>query len=170
MFKKTLLAVTLAATSFVSAANWVGGVSYVNVSSDSDLDVSLGGIGGSIGYKFENEKNVTFQPEFRYAIGFSDDDVNDFGTRINIEMDSFISLSVRGQYNFENNAYVFAVPTYSNLEVTAKAGGSSASDDEWEFGFGAGAGYQFNEKTAIELTYESYDDTDVIVAGLKFNF
>lgn len=175
MFKKTVLAMFIAGTSFSSFANWVGGVSYVNLSEGDDgEEISLGGITASLGYKIDSGNNFYFVPEVRIGTGVGDDSVSMFGVDVDVEMDSFIALSVRGQYDLNNGVYLFAVPSYANVEFTANAsqGGQSASatEDSWEFGVGAGAGYKFNESTSAEFMYEQYDGTDVLSLGLKFDF
>ncbi|MBS3796452.1 outer membrane beta-barrel protein [Pseudoalteromonas sp. BDTF-M6] len=171
MLKKTLLAVVLAGTSFASQANWQAGAGYMNLSDDdAGIDISLDGIYGSIGYKFDSGNDFYFMPELRIGTGIGDDKVNVFGTNVKIEMDSFIALSVRGQYDFNNGFYLYAAPSYANLEVTASAGGVSESGDDWEFGFGGGAGYQFSKTMAAELSYEQFDGTDAVSVALKFDF
>lgn len=172
MLKKTLLAICIAGVSFSSMANWVGGASYVNLSDEADgIDLSLSGISASIGYKFESQNNFYFLPELSIATGISDDTVTLFGTDINVEMDRFIVLSVRAQYELDNNIYLFVAPSYANLKMTAKTSGyESISDDEWEFGFGGGVGYNFNKNLSTELSYDQYDGTDVINVGIKYAF
>lgn len=175
MFKKTALAILIAGTSFSSLANWVGGVSYINLSVEEDgLDISLGGITGSLGYKINSENNFYFLPEVRIGTGISDDSVSMLGVDVDVEMDGFIALSIRAQYELENGVYLFAAPSYANVEFTASAsqGGQSATgtEDSWEFGIGGGAGYKFNESTSAEFMYEQYDGTDVLSFGVKVDF
>lgn len=167
MIKKSLLALALSGASFMSMANWVGGIGYVNVSDDiSGKDISLGGITGSLAYKIDSENKFTFIPEVRIGTGIDDDTV--YGVKV--EMESFIAFSLKGQYQLNEKAYLFAAPSYANLEIKASANGYSETDDEWEFGIGAGAGYQFSDTISGEISYEQFDGTDVISAGVKFNF
>ena len=175
MFKKTLLAVLLAGSSFSSFANWVGGVSYINLSDESDgLEISLGGIAGSLGYKIESQDNFSFMPEVRIGTGISDDSVSVLGVDVDVEIDGFIAFSIRGQYELENNIYLFAAPSYTNVEFTysASQGGRSATatENSWEFGIGGGAGYRISDSASAEFSYEQYDGTDVLNFGIKFNF
>ena len=175
MFKKTALAILIAGTSFSSLANWVSGVSYINLSDEEDgLDISLGGITGSLGYKINSENNFYFMPEVRIGTGISDDSVSMLGVDVDVEMDGFIALSIRAQYELENGVYLFAAPSYANVEFTANAsqGGQSASatEDSWEFGIGGGAGYKFNDSISGEFVYEQFDGTDVLSFGVKFDF
>lgn len=158
-----------------SSSNWVGGVSYANLSDEEDgLDYSLGALVGSLGYKIDSGSRFHFIPEVRVGVGITDDTVTVFGVNVNLELDSFLALSVKGQYELENGIYLFAAPTYTNAEFTASAsqGGTSASvtEDSWEFGFGVGAGYSFNSSTSLEASYEQFDGIDVLSIGLRFDF
>lgn len=171
MFKKTLLATVLAATSFSSLANWNGGISYINISEEAEgLDLSLGVLAGSLGYKYQINNNFEIMPELRLGFGVSDDSVRAYSTDIKVEVKTFTSLSVRGQYSFDDNLYVFAAPAYSNLDVEFSAGGNSASEDEWEFGFNAGLGYQITDTSAVELSFEDFDGTDLLSVGIRASF
>ncbi|WP_017444203.1 outer membrane beta-barrel protein [Gayadomonas joobiniege] len=165
MFKKVLLASVLAASSFSSMANWVGGLSYVNMSED-DLDLSVGALVGSISYQVEQENGLSILPTFRAGFGISDDTV--FG--VDLELDSFYAFSVRGQYMASPELYLFVEPSYANAEFTASSGGVSETEDDWEFGLGGGLGYNFSSQAAVEFQYEQYDGTDVLSFGLKVDF
>lgn len=166
MFKKALLAVCIAGASFSSFANWVGGVSYINLSEDDGADISLGGLTGSLGYKIDAQNGFYFMPELRVGTGISDDSVGG----IDVEMDRFVALSVRGQYSLNQQVYLFAAPSYTNVELTASAGGVSTSEDEWEFGLGGGIGYQMTQAMSAEFMFEQYDDADLMSFGVKFAF
>jgi opacity protein-like surface antigen len=89
---------------------------------------------------------------------------------IKVEIERFIALSLRGQYNFSNGAYVYVVPSYANLKSKVNYAGESDSDDSWEFGVGAGVGYQLNKKISVEASYENYDETDLLSVGFKYAF
>lgn len=180
--KKMVLGMLLASTSLTGMAaesassnKWVGGVSYINLSDEVEgMDFSLGGIVGSIGYKIESGDNFHLIPEVRIGVGLSDDSASYSGVNVNIELDRFLALSLRGQFYFDNGIYLFATPSYANAESTASAsqGGLSASatEDSWEFGIGGGAGYNFSKATSAEVMYEQFDGVDVFSLGLKFNF
>lgn len=180
--KKILLAalmltgsVAVAAPNEGTSGNWVGGISYANLSDEEDgLDISLGALVGSLGYKIESGSSFYFMPEVRVGVGITDDTVTVFGVDVDVELDSFLALSVKGQFELENGVYLYAAPTYANAEFTASAsqGGQSASatEDSWEFGLGLGAGYNFNPSTSLEASYEQFDGTDVLSVGLKFSF
>jgi opacity protein-like surface antigen len=168
VFKKTCIALSLLALPLTASADWLVGGGYGNISDDEDgIDLSLGVIYGSIAYEFSNENSpFIIMPELRLGTGISDDSF----AGVDIEVNSFTALSVRGQYNYDNGVYLFAMPSYANLDVEASFGGHSESDDSWEFGFGGGVGAQINEKLDIEASYESYDGTDVLSVGLKYAF
>lgn len=157
------------------ANHWVAGISYLNLSDESDgFDISLGGIAGSIGYKFKSGETFYLIPEARVGIGIGSDNVSESGIDIDMELDSFVAFSVRGQFEFDNGMYVYVAPSYANAKFTATAslGGVTAkvSDDSWELGVGGGVGYQFNKTLAAELSYEQFDGTDMLSVGVKFNF
>ncbi|AXT40165.1 porin family protein [Alteromonas sp. BL110] len=168
MFKKALLTAALVSVSMSASANWVLGVGYSNLSdSEGDVDISLGAIVASAGYAYAVNENFTLVPELRYGIGVSDDEI--FG--VDIELDSFYALSLKGEFNVSDNVYAYIAPSYGKLEMTASAGGFSESDtSDWEFGFGGGLGYKFNPTTSIEASYESFDGADVLSLGAKFAF
>ena len=105
-------------------------------------------------------------PELRLGTGISDDNMDGF----KLEVERFTALSVRGQYNFDNGFYAYAMPSYANLDVKASFSGASYSDDEWELGFGAGVGKKLNDKTSVEASFENYDGLDVFTVGFKYSF
>lgn len=168
MFKKTAIALTLLSLSLTASADWQMGGGFGNLSDDSDGDeISLNVLFGSVSYKIENSKNdFFFVPELRVGTGVGDDSL--YGATIEVE--SFIALSVRGQYDYSNGAYVYVMPSYANLDIKASYNGNSASDDSWELGFGGGVGYQVNKKMSVEATYENYDGTDMLSVGFKYAF
>lgn len=165
--KNFLIALSFLFISIPASAQWVAGGGYLNVSDDDGgVDVSLGGLYGSVGYVIESEGNFYFLPEVRLGVGISDDTV--FG--VDVELDTFFALSVRGQYDFDSGLYLYAAPSYARAEFTASSGGVSVSDDDWEFGIGGGAGYKFSDTVWGELSYETFDGTDIVSLGLKFGF
>lgn len=163
MFKKALTASAIVLASSSAMAEWTGGVSYANLS-DNSLD--FGALVGSVGYTFKTSENFSLVPELRYGIGISDDTY----LGVDFELDRFLSLSVRGEFDFNNGAYAFIAPSYSNVKLEGSSGGFSASADDSEFGIGAGVGYFFDNNIAIEASYENIDQVDVFSAGLKFKF
>lgn len=181
--KKIVLGMLLASSSLTVMAadnepstNWVGGIRYSNLSEGEDgLDISLGGIVGSLGYKIESGNNFYLIPEINIGTGISDDNVTvrDVTVRdvsVDVELDSFLALSLRAQFELESGMYLFVAPAYGNFEFKISLGGASATDDSWEFGIGGGAGYKFSKTTSAEIIYERWDETDVFTLGIRFNF
>jgi hypothetical protein len=169
MFKSSAIALTLLSLSLTAiASDWQVGGGFSNFSNSSDGDdISLNTIYGSVAYKVEYlEKNYFFMPELRIGTGLGDDSIDGF----KFEVKSFIALSVRGQYEFRNGAYVYVMPSYANLNIKASGYGESGSDDNWEFGVGAGVGYSLNKKVSVEASFEKYDDSDLISVGFKYAF
>ena len=160
---KCALIATLLTASSVASAQWTVGGGYANYSDDDDgLDLSLGGVYGSAGYVYQNSQ-ISFIPEIRIGVGVADDTVSG----VNVEIDSFLALSLRGQYEVTKDFSVFLQPSYGRLELTANFNGQSVSDDEWEFGFGGGAAFKVSDTTSIEAIYESFDGTDVLSLGFR---
>ena len=160
---KCIFSAGLLTASTFASAQWTVGGGYANYSEDDGgLDISLGGVYGSAGYVYENGQ-ISFMPEIRIGVGVADDTVSG----VNVEIDSFLALSLRGQYEVTKDFSVFLQPTYGRLEVTANFNGQSVSDDEWEFGFGGGAAFKVSNTTSIEAIYESFDGTDVLSLGVR---
>ena len=114
-------------------------------------------------------------PELRIGTGVSDDEVDFDGSgdiiyRVDVEIKTFTALSLRGQYDISDSVSVFVQPVYANLDVEASGFGRSASDDEWDFGVGAGLIARANEQYSFEVSYERFDETDVISAGVRYHF
>lgn len=126
-------------------------------------------------------------PEVRLGTGTGDDTVSipantdGISGSVNAEIDSFSALSLRAQYEFDNGIYLFAAPTYFDLDITATADAffisnpqisatESSSISVSKLGFGAGAGYNFNDTISADIMYENLDDDDAISVGLKMHF
>ncbi len=162
-----MLILLIAFMPFAANAEWVAGAGFYNLSDDEGgVDISLNAVTGSIGYRIENDNsNFSFMPELRAGIGIGDDTV--FG--VDVELDRVLVFSLRGQFDFENGAYFFAAPAYANIEVKASAAGFSVSEDDSQAGIGAGVGFRFNERNFAEVSYETYDGTDVIGIAWKIS-
>jgi hypothetical protein len=168
VFKKYLMVLSLLALPLTASANWSAGAGYANLSdSDDGESISLGVIYGSVAYELAKEgSKFSFIPALRLGTGVSDDKF--YGVKV--EVKRFTALSIRAQYNYDNGVYLYAMPSYANLDIKASNNGISRSDDNWEFGFGGGVGKQINDKTSIEASYESYDGTDLLTIGFKYAF
>lgn len=171
MFKSLFFLIVLFGLSNAASAEWVAGVGYANLSDDEDgIDISVGTIAGSLGYRFPSTSNFSIMPELRIGFGVNDDTVDFGGLPFDVEVKSFVALSVRGQYEVNDSFYVYAQPSYANLDIEVSALGMSASDDDDEFGFGAGLGLHFNDHVSGEAAYEYFDGTDVFSIGIKYAF
>lgn len=147
-------------------AQWVIGGGYYNVSDDEDgIDISMGALVASLGYRFPMEGNFSLTPELRVGIGAGDDSL--FG--VDVEIDRLIALSLRGEYLFDSGLYLFGAPSYADIEIEASSGGFSVSESGSEFGIGGGVGFRFSDTAMIELSYETFDGTDVVGVEIKFD-
>src|SRR5690625_2161961 len=122
--KRIALAILLATAPLTSLAtgSWVVGINYMNLSEDVDaFDVSLGGGAGTVGQHVNIVDHSSLVPEVRFGTGTSDATVRYLGVSVDLELDRFLAMSARGQYEFHNNLYLFAAPTYSQAKFTASA-------------------------------------------------
>ncbi|MEX0943286.1 MAG: outer membrane beta-barrel protein [Pseudomonadales bacterium] len=164
-----LLLTFLAGSAF--ADGWQGSIGYTQLSDDDEgIDVSLGAVTGSVSYRFDNSENFAIIPEFRLGFGLSDDTITAFATRFDVKIKTFYGFTVRGEYAFNESVYVFAQPTYANLDIEVSSGGISASEDEWEFGFGGGVGFNVGERGSIEVFIEDFDGTLAVTGAYRHRF
>ena len=116
--KRILFTLIILTASLPASAQWVVGGGYLNLSDDDDgIDVSLGAVYGSLGYIIEGEVQFSFIPEVRVGFGVSDDT----NSGVNVDLDTFFALSLRGQYDFESGLYLYAAPSYARAEFTASS-------------------------------------------------
>lgn len=170
IYKGLAIVGLLTASSLVNANGWNLGGGYAQYMEDADeADISLGIIYASAGYTYESG-SMSYMPELRIGTGVSDDSVTLYNVNVDVEIDSLVVASIRGQYNVTEDFGIFLQPSYGRLEATASAGGYSASEDEWDFGFGGGASFQITEAASFEAMYESFDGADVISAGVRVTF
>lgn len=156
----------LLTVSSLASADWTISGGYSNYGEDDGGDdISLGVIYAGVGYEFQSE-NLTFMPELRYGKGVGDDKISG----VTLEVDSFFSVSVRGQYKVTDTFAVFLQPAYSRLEATASVSNLSYTEDEWEFGIGGGAAFTLSEKFQLEALYENYDGSNVFSFGGRYKF
>ena len=173
MFKKTAIALTLFSLSLTaSASDWQVGGGFGSLSESSGgEDISLNIIYGSAAYKIQKDNsNFFFVPELRIGTGIGDDSVNVFDSNISIEVDRFIALSIRGQLDYDNGAYIYIMPSYTNFEINANYRETSTSDKGWELGIGAGVGYRLNKNVSVEAGYETYDDANLLTVSFKYTY
>lgn len=168
IFKSVAVASLLAASAMASAQGWNFGGGYANYMEDEGIDINLGVIYGAVGYAYESG-NMTWMPELRFGTGVSDDTVRFSGVDVDVEIDTFIVASLRGQYNVTETFGVFLQPSYGRLDVTASAQGLSLSDNTSEFGFGGGATFKVGDSASIEAIYETFDGSDVLSVGFRIS-
>lgn len=169
---KRLIGTAILASTFmlpnIACADWSISGGYANYD-----EFGLGVVYGSVAHKYEFE-GYSILPEVRLGVGVGDSDLNSLagfiGDDSKLEIDNFISASVRGQYNLSKAFGIFIQPSYSRLALTVSGSGESASDDDWEFNAGLGATYEFSRNVAIEALYESMFDDDVLSIGIRYTF
>lgn len=112
-------------------------------------------------------KEISLIPEIRYGAG-------DNAEGTDFEIEKYLSLSVKGQWNFQNGLYVFLYPSYSNITLKEKSPRWSCCSDEkqssWSLSAGAGFGYKIIDAIAIESTVEKSSDYHYFSLGLRFNY
>lgn len=179
--KRTLFACAFTTTFFshVASADWTAELNYTMLSEDS-LDIELGVLGTAIGYQFNVSEGFVLTPEFRIGFGVSDDTIDDrFFVELNggreyldvdIEVDSYYGVGLRGQYYTTEKFYVLASVSYVTLDLEASISNNTITEEESDFGFGAGLGYAITKNSTVEATYETFDDTDVFKFGFRYSF
>ncbi|MBM6551840.1 outer membrane beta-barrel protein [Marinomonas ostreistagni] len=173
--KKLLLgaAVAAASTSALAAPidNLVGGFGYLHYNEEfSGQDVTLHGVFGSLGYKHRVTQQFSLVPEVRVGLGIGDDTARYNSQDLDVELDEFIALSLKGQFDINQQLYVFANPTFAHGGFTIRGDNGSVSDSDHELGLGFGAGFKVAPNADLELAYENLEGTDLIGASLKIGF
>jgi opacity protein-like surface antigen len=171
MFKKMVIVLTIAATLPLSASaddGLVSNIGHLTMSDDSDgIDISLGALFFSVGYEFDQGGGFSVIPTARLGFGINNDTVRFLGIDVDVELESFLAFSLRGQYELDTGLYFFAEPSYANTEIEVSAFGESITDNAWEFGVGGGIGYQFGDGIGAEAAYETFDGTDVFSLSFR---
>lgn len=186
--KKLVLGMLVVSSSFTTMAaesnpsnTWYFGVDYLSFSFEGEgIDFEPTAASVSLGYKINGEGNWYIIPELRIGTGVNDDGISGGGASVDVDIDRFVALSVRAQYEFNNGLYFFVAPSYGYVELTTTlrlpetefyyAYSESETSDDWESGFSAGAGYQLTSTLSAEIIAERFDETDVVSVGLNFNF
>lgn len=149
------------------SAQWSASAGY------TDFDrIGFGVAYASAGYQYNFDK-FKIMPELRLGIGVSDADISEGRGALvpdSYEVDSFLSASVRGQYNVNTSFGIFLQPSYSKLKTTASVDGQEFTVDDWEFNLALGANYNFTENFAIEAIYEPVINDDAISVGFRYTF
>lgn len=147
-------------------------MSYSNFSDDpGGVDFDLGTLNLNAGYEYQLSNQFSLEPLLTLGVGVNDDEAGTANLTVaEVEIDRWMALSVRGKYQLNDKIYLYAQPSYGNLKVEAKTLGQSVTEDDWEFGLGAGVGFDVSERVSLEMTYDNYDGTDVISAGINYRF
>jgi hypothetical protein len=178
MNKPAVLAILIATSAFTTVAladeregGWVAGTGYTSFSeSEYNVDISLSALWGSLGYQIKATDNFYLTPEVKIGMGIGSDTIMVDSTSVDVELDSYLAASLRGEYDFQNGAYLFVAPTYAKGDFNVNVGSDFAESSSWEFGAGIGAGYNFSPEKKVEVAYESFDGTDMISLAVKFDF
>lgn len=165
MLKKVCLGVALLSMSAVASAQIEATAGY----SSLDLDeVTLGALVAGVGYRIPLNEAVSLTPGARIGFGIADDSIGN----TDYELDSFYGLQMRAQFDTQNGFYLFALPSYSKLEMGVSGGlwGDDSWESDWEFGIGAGAGFKFSDFAGIEASFEKIDEADMLSIQGRFTF
>lgn len=167
ILQASTLVLFLAIPNFVNA-EWSTSGGYASYN-----NFELGVVYSSVARGFKVDK-WEFTPEVRLGVGTKDSDLRSLvgfvGETSTLEVDSFISASLRGGYNISKDFNLFIQPSYSRLKVTASNDEFSESSDEWEFNVGVGASYDINDSVSMELLFEPLYNDDVFTLALRYEF
>ena len=164
---KKLLGTALLLASLSVNADLYGGAHYTEISDDI---LSLGGAGVTLGYELATTPKTSFIGEIRTGVGIKDDTYESYYD-VALELDSYYIFTAKGKYITDSGVYLLALASQATIEVTASFDKYSDTASETEAGFGLGLGYDF-ETSGIdtELTFETFDDSDLIAFNVKFDF
>ena len=171
-------AILISINSFVAHADegWVLGLGANSAElEDTGLNVDLGAIAVSAGYRFNIGEGFALIPEVRFGVGIGEDNFLVVGEQIEVEIADYYSIGLRIQYEPNDQLYLFVAPTRMEAELGFKATFGDIPDaSENDIGFALGAGLNIDEKRSIELGYESYDvdgtDLDMLNFTLRLSF
>ncbi len=195
---KKILATTLLLTSFVLPAEAARPVKDgIVVSADINrirvrrMDTYVGVITAGLGYKFDLGKNFSLIPEYRIGTGFTEGTMDVGGELtagtgsgylvyredIDVEVDSFMAFSVRGQYDLNNGIYAYIAPSYSRTKTSTSTAFLSTDPRKNSFGktytgFGyrAGLGFHLTSRLGADVSYERYSEITGLSFGLHYTF
>jgi len=138
-------------------------------SSESEVDLNLGGLYGAVGYDWNVSGNLAHSFEALVVVGVQNDSLfEDTAFAADINLEPTIELAYRGtmQTRIQDLSYFWRV-SYARLEFEVEAFEQSASADESGAGFGLGV-----EWRGVTLGYTRYfgdlEDADRINIGYRF--
>ena len=150
----------LACSSATMAENqWYAEGQYVSVGADG---VDLGGVGVSIGNNFTENLAV----EFILGTGMGDDTYEG----VDVELDSYYGIVLKPNMDVTDKVNVFLNLGYADFDVSASAGGYSASASTDEFLWGIGAQADFTDTLYGTASFLDVGDSDGFRVSLGFKF
>lgn len=174
--KRAVLSVVIGLVSTLSLpvfAGWTVGGGISNLSSNADgADLSINAALITVGYQYRAANSAfSFTPELRLGTGLNDERIAiEDAALIKVELERLAIASLVAAYHVTDTISVFAQPSYGNMKLKANFAGESVSDDDSEFGFGVGIGIKPTAKTLIKVSFEQFDDTDVITGSWHYHF
>ncbi|MDR9390348.1 MAG: outer membrane beta-barrel protein [Wenzhouxiangella sp.] len=149
-----------------ASAQFVSGLGYYHVH-QSDLDLDVGALAGSVGYQFDLNDAVSIVPELRGGIGLQEDTA----LGVDVKVDNLIAAAVRVQWAVSDPVYLYTVASYGEYEFKFDGRGISSfnlsGDDS---GFGGGLGFNLADEFSIEAGYEDIAGLDIFSASARFRF
>lgn len=133
-----------------------GNLALLDYSVSGFDDASLKAIVARLGTEFSDY----VAGEVRLGYGIGDDSISAFGFDVNVELDYMYGAYLRAGFPAAESFYPYAVLGYTQIELTASAGGFSASDSDSDVSFGLGADIGFSDNTLLNLEYMNYFDKD----------
>ena len=160
--KLALLATTLLASS--AQADLYGGGHY---SQFSDGDISLNGLGVTVGYEHSLTPKFDAIIEMKAGIGIKDESHQG----VKVELDNYKIFSAKAKYRINSGFYALAILSRATIDLEADFQGQEVETSDNETGFGLGLGYDFEtSRIDTELTYEKFDGFDIVTVNFKFDF
>lgn len=174
-FAGSVLVCALALASNKVYANTSLNVGYSDLSSDTEgFDISLSALMVGIAYEIDtHSERFTLMPEFRIGTSVNDDTAELFGDDVvaaDVAIKRYLVLSLRGNYALSESIYFFAQPAYANLKIEVSAFGTIDNDVKSDFGYGIGAGFSPTENFSVEISYENFDETDILTTAVRYRF
>ena len=88
------------------------------------------------------------------------------------ELKQYLSLSVKGQWNYDSGFYLFLYPSVNKITLEKYyryCYGCHDLKSSWDVGFGGGLGYKFLDSISIESSFEKSNDYNYVALGLRYN-
>lgn len=147
----------------IKGNNYIGAsANFLSYEEPAIEDATLVSVSGRLG-TFITE-NIS--AEARLGFGLLGDDVDVFGTSVDIDLNYFFGVYARAGLPINDNLYPYVLLGYTRGEVEASAGGSSLSEAESDTSFGFGVDLKLNEKLTLNAEYINLLDKDgVEVSG-----